>query len=337
MTALAELSGKLQAALTRHLKRNVAVTDLARLTGGATKATYAFTAEENGARRRLIMQLTTVTERLKSDVDSTPRLDGASDAKLTIAAHEAGVKVPRVVCILDAQDGMGGGYVTEFVEGQTLGAKISRDPSFFPAHEKMVAQAGAMLARIHAIDPAKVPFLVQQSAEDQVRIYRRLVEHYAVRMPALEFALRWAEKNLPPRVEAKVIHGDFRNGNFIATPEDGIRAMLDWEIGQRGDPMQDLGWFCVKTWRFGGARPAGGFGTREALFEAYERESGRKVDVAAVRFWEAFGSAKWAVMCLRKGMLYTNESEPISLEQCAIGRRIEEPLYDFLNLIEGRD
>ncbi|MGE0153895.1 MAG: phosphotransferase family protein [Reyranellaceae bacterium] len=331
------LSEKLQAALTRHLGRAVAVSDLARLTGGATKSTYAFTAEAGGRQQRLIMQLTSVSEHTDPQVDATPRLDGASDARLMLAAAANGVQVPKVVCILEPQDGLGSGYVTEFVEGQTLGAKISRDPAFIPAHGKMTEQAGIMLARIHAIDPAAVPFLARQDAADQVRVYRRLVEHYPLRLPALAFGLRWAERNVPERQETRVIHGDFRNGNLIATPEHGIRAVLDWEIGQRGDPMQDLGWFCVKTWRFGGAQPAGGFGSREALFAAYEREAGRSVDVAAVRFWEAFGSIKWAVMCLRKGMLYAEPGQGISLEQCAIGRRIEEPLYDFLNLIEGRD
>ena len=142
---------------------------------------------------------------------------------------------------------------------------------------------------------------------------------------------------MPPPTELTVIHGDFRNGNVIATPERGIEAVIDWEIGQIGDPMQDLGWFCVKTWRFGGRLPAGGFGSREALFEGYEKAGGRTVDPARVRFWEAFGSVRWAVMCLRKGMLYATAEEPISIEQCTIGRRIEEGLYDFLNLIEGRD
>ena len=331
------LAVKLQAALTRHLGHAVEVGDLVRLTGGATKQTFSFAIVDAGIARKLIMQRSGATQPTKRDGKTTPRLDGESDARLTMAAAAKGVQVPKVVVILQQDDGLGSGYVTEFVEGQTLGAKIARDPAFLPAHEKMTEQAGIMLARIHAIDPATVPFLMQHDAADQVRIYRRIVETSPLRLPALEFGLRWAEKNLRQRSEMRVNHGDFRNGNFIATPEYGIRAMLDWEVGHIGDPMQDLGWFCVKTWRFGGSKPAGGFGTREALFAAYEKESGRTVDVEAVRFWEAFGSVKWAVMCLRKGLQYTEPGQKLDLEQCAIGRRIEEPLYDFFNLIEGRD
>ena len=129
------------------------------------------------------------------------------------------------------------------------------------------------------------------------------------------------------------MRGDFRAGNFIVG-EEGIRCVLDWEIGQSGDPMQDLGWVCVKTWRFGGKNPVGGFGTREDLFAAYEKAGGQSVDPAQVRFWEAYGSVKWGVGCLGLG---TRGIEENNVERCAIGRRIEEPLWDFLNLIEGRD
>ena len=80
--------------------------------------------------------------------------------------------------------------------------------------------------------------------------------------------------------------------------------------------------------------PVGGFGSREDLYAAYERASGFPVDPAHVRFWEAFGNLKWVIHCLRLG---TRGIAEVGIERCAIGRRIEEPLWDFLNLIEGRD
>jgi len=337
MSQNAELAGRLAAALSRHLGAATTIRDFARLTGGATKGTYQFTAEHGGKREKLILQLTTVSERMDPSVDATPRLDGTSDARLMIAAAKAGVKVPEVRVILDDGDGMGSGYVTGFVAGQTLGSKLARDPAFAAIGPTMARQAGEALAATHSIDPATLPFLARQDAADQVRIYTNVADHLAPDLPLLAYALRWVAQQVPPPTELTVIHGDFRNGNIIATPERGIEAVIDWEIGQIGDPMQDLGWFCVKTWRFGGKLPAGGFGSREALFEGYEKAGGRTVDPARVRFWEAFGSVRWAVMCLRKGMLYATAEEPISIEQCTIGRRIEEGLYDFLNLIEGRD
>ena len=92
------------------------------------------------------------------------------------------------------------------------------------------------------------------------------------------------------------MHGDFRHGNLIIGP-DGIRAVLDWELAHIGDPMEDLGWICVNSWRFGEIdKPVGGFGTREELFAGYEA-AGRRVDPDRVKFWEVMGTLRWGVMC----------------------------------------
>ena len=132
-----------------------------------------------------------------------------------------------------------------------------------------------------------------------------------------------------------MVHGDFRTGNFIAGP-DGIRAVLDWEIAHVGDPVEDLGYLCMRTWRFGGAAPVGGFGQRAELYAAYEVASGFAVDPQQVRFWEVLGSMRWAFGCVRRAFSYRGQGAR-QLELAAIGRRLEEPVYDILNTIEGRD
>ncbi|WP_246080717.1 hypothetical protein [Nonomuraea mesophila] len=47
--------------------------------------------------------------------------------------------------------------------------------------------------------------------------------------------------------------------------------MLDRELAHVGDPLEDLGWLCVKSWRFGSPLPVGGFGHYDDLIDAYER------------------------------------------------------------------
>jgi aminoglycoside phosphotransferase (APT) family kinase protein len=197
----------------------------------------------------------------------------------------------------------------------------------------MAAQCGKILAGIHNIDLKKVSFLGRQDAAQMVSAYRQLIDLTDFRMPAIEFGLRWAAENAPKSARHTVVHGDFRHGNFIVR-EDGIHLVLDWEVAHSGDPMEDLGWVCVKTWRFGGRKPVGGFGAREELFAAYEKASGHSVDPKHVQWWEAWGGVKWAIGCLRLGMRGVEE---VNVERCAIGRRIEEPLWDYFNLIEGRD
>ncbi len=99
------------------------------------------------------------------------------------------------------------------------------------------------------------------------------------------------------------MHGDFRIGNVLFGPE-GLRVMLDWELAHIGDPMEDMGFICVRSWRFGGPKPVGGIGEREEFFAAYEAAGGAKVDPERVRFWEVFGNLRWGVICLSQARTY---------------------------------
>jgi aminoglycoside phosphotransferase (APT) family kinase protein len=326
-----ELLTRLQDAVVRHLGRPGIINHVQRLTGGANRTTVSFDADVRGQLLQLVVQLGAEVSDPVAGV--TPEVDTTNQARLMIAAQRAGVPAPKVLAIIEPADKLGEGYIAEHVAGETLGPRVVRDQRFAAARELMARQCGEILAAIHRIPTADVPFLVMQDAGAHVAAHRRIVEHYGFRLPALELALRWAERNVPQQQRHSVIHGDFRSGNFIIG-EEGIRCVLDWELAQTGDPMQDLGWLCIKTWRFGGAGPVGGFGSREDLYAAYERAGGCAVNSSHARFWEAFSNIKWAIDCLRLGM---RGIEELNLERSAIGRRIEEPLWDFFNLIEGRD
>jgi aminoglycoside phosphotransferase (APT) family kinase protein len=331
-----DLACRLQAAVARHIGAPGTIHDLQQLTGGANRTTWSFDADIGGKKERLIMQLSAAApEDVPPELaEISPHPTAEEGARLMMAAVKAGVPAPRVRAILETSDGLGHGYITERVDGETLAPKILREAAFAPARAKMTRQAGEILARIHSIPLAEVPYLKGQTAAEMIDAQRKVVDYYGLHLPAIEWGLRWASDNVPRNARRTVVHGDFRIGNMIVGEKDGIRLVLDWEIGQVSDPMQDLGWLCVKTWRFGAKQPVGGFGRREDLFTAYEKASGHPVDPAHVRFWEAFGSVKWAAGCLRLGM---RGMEEMGIERCAIGRRIEEPLWDFYELLEGRD
>ena len=117
-----------------------------------------------------------------------------------------------------------------------------------------------------------------------------------------------------------IVHGDFRLGNLIVDG-DGLAAVLDWELAHLGDPMEDLGWLCVKAWRFGGRGPVAGLGGYEELFAAYSEASGRPVDPAVVRWWEVLGTLKWGIMCIMQANAHLTGASR-SHELAAIGRRV---------------
>lgn len=145
-----------------------------------------------------------------------------------------------------------------------------------------------------------------------------------------ELALRWLEDHEPAHSDpAVLVHGDFRNGNLIVGA-DGVRAVLDWELAHLGDPMEDLGWFCVNSWRFGNVDlEAGGLGTRAQLLAGYEAESGRRVDEGRVHYWQILGTLKWGVTCDAMGLAWRNGSDR-GIERLAVARRASEVEVDLL-------
>jgi aminoglycoside phosphotransferase (APT) family kinase protein len=217
----------------------------------------------------------------------------------------------------------------EHVDGETIAQRILRDDTFAGARPMLASQCGAALARIHAIPMDEVRGLQHQ---DPVAVYRKLLDDLGQPHPAFELGFRWLEPRRPPASPETVVHGDFRNGNFIVGP-DGLRAVIDWELAHTGDPMEDLGWLCVRSWRFGHAEPVGGFGTREDLFAAYGRASGVQVDSEVVRWWEVVGTIKWGVICIAQAMKHLSGAER-SVELAAIGRRACEVEHDLLLLLD---
>lgn len=335
MTERDAVQHTLEAVVRHHLGGPGEIRELVRLTGGATRATWSFDAVVATGTLPLILQQSPPQHLSPLPVEATPLVHGAHEAALLEAARRAGVPAPHVRIVLGPGDGLGEGTITDRIAGETLGRKIHSDPRLAGVRSTLAAQCGAILAAVHRIEPTGLAFLATQTARDQLAIYRALADAHDPPLPAVELGLRWVAENLPAAPRTSVVHGDFRTGNLIIG-EDGVRCVLDWELAHIGDPMLDLGWLCARTWRFGGPLPVGGFGHRDELFAAYERAGGGSVDPAHVRFWEAFGCIKWALMCLHKGASERGRAHR-SIEAVAIGRRIEEPLLDFLDLVTGKD
>jgi aminoglycoside phosphotransferase (APT) family kinase protein len=300
-----------------------AVTGLERLSGGASRETWAFDAGGRG----LILQ----RRRAGAGSGGVPM---ATEVAALRAAAALGVAVPAVVA--DATDGTALGapaFVVERLEGETIARKLLRDDDFAAARGRMTADCGRALAAIHRIDPALVPGL---AASDPLDTMRQTLDDLGEPHPAFELGLRWLDANRPaPTTGAPtVVHGDFRTGNLLVGA-DGLAAVLDWELVHLGDPLEDLGWFCVRAWRFGEvARPAGGFGTREELWAAYEAAGGVPVDPDAARWWEVYGTLRWGVICIMQAASHWLGLAR-SMELAAIGRRSCENEHDVLALLPG--
>jgi aminoglycoside phosphotransferase (APT) family kinase protein len=171
----------------------------------------------------------------------------------------------------------------------------------------------------------------QSSLEGSYAGYRA----FGTPRPVVEWAFRWLREHLPPPPPRQtVVHGDMRTGNIIVGPE-GLNAVLDWEVVHLGDPMEDLGWICVTSWRFGEVdKPAGGFGSREEMFAGYESAGGATVDAARVRWWEVMGTLRWGMSCAMFGREFQDGDR--SVEKAAIGRRASETAIDLMAILAPR-
>jgi aminoglycoside phosphotransferase (APT) family kinase protein len=299
----------------------VDIEGLRRLSGGASRETWSFDAvPPDGERHPLI---------LRRDTPGPLHPGLALEARVITAAAGGGVPVPAILVASDDPAALGAPFmVMERIEGETIPRRILRDDSLADIRPRLAGQCGAILARLHAIDPDTVAGLEQQ---DQVAQYRDALDLLGEPHPAFELGFRWLEDNRPPARPPAIVHGDFRHGNLIIGP-DGVRAVLDWEIVHRGDPMEDLGWLCVKAWRFGQNLPVGGFGTYQQLIDGYENADGARVDRAALHWWEVLGTLKWGVMCIMQASRHLSGAVR-SVELAAIGRRICENEWDLLAML----
>ncbi|HET9690793.1 MAG TPA: phosphotransferase family protein [Acidimicrobiales bacterium] len=301
------------------------VRDLQRLTGGASRETWAFDlVGPDGSVEPLI---------LRRDPPGSERPGGmANEAAALAAAARAGVPEPRLVHHSDDPAVLGSPFmVVERLEGETIARRILRDAPFAGARGRLARQCGEILARIHAIPIAEVPGLplVDPLAGCRDGLLALEEPH-----PVLDLGMRWLEHHRPPDpARTTVVHGDFRNGNLVVD-EDGVRGVLDWEIVHLGDPAEDLGWMCVKAWRFGAPEPVGGFGPYEALLEGYRSAGGADIDLDTVRWWEALGTLRWGLGCISQARRHLDGSVR-SVELAAIGRRACEQELDLLAIIRS--
>jgi aminoglycoside phosphotransferase (APT) family kinase protein len=295
----------------------VEVHDLTRLTGGASRETWALRADDH----ELI---------LRRDPPGRPGTPGSMrlEADVMRACHRAGLRVPDVVADDDGTALGTAGLVMRRVAGETLPRRILRDDRFAGARPALVAQIGEFLAGLHAIDPGEVP---GAAVVDSLALYWDSYQVVEDRSPVFERAYAWLQDARPEPAATVIVHGDLRLGNVIVD-DQGLAAVIDWELVHLGDPLEDLAWACVKAWRFGAPLEVGGLGTIDELVGAYEGAGGRPVDRAALHWWLVEKTLQWGIGCM--GQAHVHLSGAVrSHELAAIGRRVAEQEWDLVELL----
>jgi aminoglycoside phosphotransferase (APT) family kinase protein len=310
-------------------ERDVRVEGLRLLSGGASRETWSFDAVlgtgSDPPRHGLVLQ------RARGGVsDSMVGPSMRLEDDLLSAASRHGVPVPAtVVDTRDAEPLLGTARVSARIAGETLGHRIVRDDRFAAARARLPRQCGQALAAIHSIDTSTLEGLEPVEPLQRLRDGLDLVGE---QRPAFEIALRWLAANRPDApTSSTLVHGDFRLGNLVVD-ETGLRAVLDWELAHLGDPLEDLGWLCVRSWRFGGDGLVAGVGGVDELLDAYHTAGGTRATPERVRWWIVVGTLTWGLICAFQARRHL-EGVVRSVELAAIGRRICEAEYDLLQLL----
>ena len=123
MSQEADIHALLETVLTREIPGCLGLARAERLSGGASQETYRLVVQTGDGTRQLALR------RAAGGVATEPAPGHpglAGEARLMIAARAAGVPEPEVHHVLSEGDGLGPGFVMEWLDGETLGARIVR-------------------------------------------------------------------------------------------------------------------------------------------------------------------------------------------------------------------
>ncbi len=173
-----------------------------------------------------------------------------------------------------------------------------------------------VLAQLHTVDPAAVGL---GDLGKPAGFLTRAIEGWAKRaaiandgdMPASAVEIvEWLRRQPVPSGAVTLLHNDFKLDNVILdTATLAPRAVVDWDMGTRGDPLFDLA-TLLSYWTEAGdpdcmhrlrqmptASP--GFATRDALIAAYAAATGR--DVSNFKYYRVLTVFKLGVVFLQLG------------------------------------
>lgn len=326
----------LETNIRQHLHKvfgpDVLLESLTPLAGGACQDNFrVVTASPDGKRCWV----------LRSDAQNSiaGSIDRRREYHVIDAAVRAGVRTPKAHGLTQSLLREGAyAYLLEWADGDAIGRKIVKAPELEQARTGLAASLGAELAKIHSVTPtsqleASLGVAPEKPMQHALNLQRSRIDALQTRRLGTELVYRWLCENAPVLDEVVLVHGDFRTGNFLVTPE-GLSAVLDWEFARWGSRYEDLAWITMRDWRFGVlSKPVGGFATRAPFYEAYERASGHTVNLACAHYFEVLGNLAWAVGSIAQAERYLVGGER-NIELLAIGRRAAEMEWEALRLIE---
>tara|TARA_R110000824_G_scaffold155226_1_gene327495 strand:- start:44627 stop:45592 length:966 start_codon:yes stop_codon:yes gene_type:complete len=264
---------------------------MARIPGGASRETWkAQAARADGVSRGIIIRIDPET----SLIDTDRRTEYAAIE----AAYKAGLQVPEPLFLEQDLKWIGRPFsVTSEITDCMASAE-----AFPPQHlDKIAEQKWTFLGKLAQLDPAtmglddvmEMPDVSSCALEQLDYWHKVIIDDELHPNPIAHAAIRWLKRNPPPAAQKlSLVHGDFRSGNFLYSPDGDITAVLDWEMAHIGDPLEDLAWSLDPLWSWSAPELAGKLVPHAEAIRIWEAASGMKVDPVAFHWWRVFASVK---------------------------------------------
>jgi aminoglycoside phosphotransferase (APT) family kinase protein len=146
-----------------------------------------------------------------------------------------------------------------------------------------------VMARMHKLDLDELglapympyhPTTPEEAALSDVDLALRQWDHFLSGYcePLITYAVDWLRRNVPKTLaRVSLVQGDTGPVNFMFDGDE-VSAVIDLEWGHFGDPLEDIGNFCVREfWN-----PSGGL---DGLFHLYQQESGIPYTKSAAQYY----------------------------------------------------
>ena len=309
------------------------INGVTRLAGGAIQENYALDLEISGGPFDGHLSTVLRTSAPTGVADSHDRM---SEFTITRAAFDIGVLTPRPLWCCEDRSVIGKPFsIMLRAPGEARGDVLGYDAAIASSSATIAEQLGFQLAKIHTITPETHRFdcLTPPASPALISIahYRVQLEQNHEDFAAIEWGLRWLERNSPAHTELVLLHRDYRIGNFLFD-KGQLTAILDWEFADWGDPHEDIGWLCAQCWRVGNTqREVGGIADRAPFYKAYQDRSGREVDPSQVFYWEVYAHVRWAMIALQQADRYLVGGE-LNLDAALSGHRLAELETEILRM-----
>jgi len=322
-----EAINRLEVWIARQSGGRAQVRNISRLSGGAIQENWHLLLDIDGGDWPGSHDLV-----LRKDAPSGVSVSHgrAEEFALLKTAHKAGVAVPTPCVLCEDTDVLGTPFfLMHRAEGSAAGHRLAKAGD----NPELVKDLGRNLARIHAVaDEPSIAFLDKPAgppAESLIAGMRADLDALPDPHPVLEWGLSWLAANAPAPATTVLCHRDYRTGNYMVA-DGALTAILDWEFAAWSDPMEDIGWFTAKRWRFGAVdREAGGVGALEDFLTGYETESGRTIDRALIGYWQVLATVRWAVIALQQADRFVSGGEQ-NLELALTAHIVPELEWDVL-------